>query len=149
MNENTFQLFPCDIVAPCESFQCYGRAEYFLGRRQAPKTTLKNICGKCANELIESIVAPNAANPALNVGLEVEADPFSEQPSELPFEPTIEDLLEIGGKLVIDMNLKDLKAACKSLGLSGYSDKNRDELIALLDEATNDIAVKEHAKGNL
>lgn len=118
MSENTFQLFPCDIVAPCESFQCYGRAEYFLGRRYAPKTTLKNVCAKCANELIDSILSAHKVNPTVDVAVEVSADP-------LPFEPEPEK----------ELTLKELKAAAKAAGLSGYSDKNRDELITMLENA--------------
>lgn len=141
---NVYQIFPCHIVSPCDTFQCHERSAYFIGKPDAPKNTLTKVCEKCASELVSHIVKNHAA-------VEVNADPVPNvsEGDSLPFEPSIEDLLEIGGKLIVDMNLKDLKAACKSLGLSGYSDKNREELIALLDEATNHLAVEQHEKDQL
>lgn len=155
MNESTFQIFPCDYRIPCHTHQCHGRAAYYIGRPNQKHTgTLQVLCEKCANELVESCVAFGEA-------VEVNADPVqvasvsepvanvSEVPNDsepLPFED-IE--IEFNGKLLSDMTEKELKAACKELGIKGYSDKNKTELIALIDEATNDMAVEEVEKGNL
>jgi hypothetical protein len=53
---STFKLFDCDMNVPCDTFQCFGRAKYFLGKEDAPKSTLTKVCQECANELIEDIV---------------------------------------------------------------------------------------------
>jgi hypothetical protein len=46
-----FGLYPTDLKISCSNFQCYNRAEFFLGKEDAPTGTTTIICGQCADEL--------------------------------------------------------------------------------------------------
>lgn len=126
---STFKLFETDMKVPCDTFQCHERAAYFIGKEDAPKSMLTKVCEKCATELAESILKKYE-----NVTT-VEA---------LPFEEVEEGFgIEVDGKLIADMNVAELKKVCKKLGITGYSDKTRTELLLAIEEATNDIALEE------
>lgn len=122
---STFQIFPCKLVVPCDTFQCHGRATYFLGREDSPKSLLTKLCDKCANELVESMVA-------FKEEVVVNGDPIIPEP--LPFD---DPEITVDGKPIDELSYLDLKRACKNLGITGYSDKNKEELIGMITEATN------------
>jgi hypothetical protein len=120
----TFKLFPCHYQIPCDTFQCHGRAAYFLGKEDAPTSTLTKVCEQCANELIASAVEFR------DIAVEVHADPVPEVPFEDPG-------IQIDGKPIEELSNLELKRACKNLGITGYSDKKREELVKLIEEATS------------
>lgn len=142
MEKNVFQMFPVHLALPCDTHSCRGqKAAYFLGKPEDPVGTLTKVCEKCAGELVESLTIEAVAKASAEL----------KETSLLPFEPPEPDyieVLEIDGKPITEMTVKELKAACKSLGLKGYSDKKEDELIAMIEEASNELAV-EHFEGEI
>lgn len=52
-----FGLYPTDLKMSCSTFQCYERAEYFLGMEDGPGGTTTIICGQCASELKEQLTS--------------------------------------------------------------------------------------------
>jgi hypothetical protein len=122
---NPFCFFPCEYKVPCDTFQCYNRATFFLGREDAPKSTLTKVCEQCANELMDSAHAIRGIEAATS------ADPV---PEPLPFE---DHGVTVDGKPIEELSNLELKRACKNLGITGYSDKKREELVRLIEEATS------------
>lgn len=140
--DNTFQLFPCDYKVPCQTHQCFGRGAFYIGRPNQKHTgTLQILCETCANELVSNILTSHG-------NVEVNADPITLTKTEsteeilLPFEPTVSEILEIDGVPANEMTVKELKAVCKDLGITGYSDKDKEELISLIDEHTKEGKVE-------
>lgn len=167
MNDNTFQLFPTQYKVPCHTHQCHGRAAYYIGRPSQKHTgTLQLLCENCANELIENIISNHQqvevnADPlpvtisadkivtgTISVGTISASDIFA---GKLPFEPPAGEIevIEIDGKLITDMTVKELKAVCKNLGITGYSDKKEKELIAMIEKATDELALEAYEKGEI
>jgi hypothetical protein len=112
---STFTLTPTDLKVPCQSFQCFGRAAYLLGKENSPRGTEFIICGECAQELVENILvdfAPMEDNPESN--------------------DNQDDMLD--GKLIADWTVPELKEKAESLGLTKLSKLNKAELVAAIIE---------------
>lgn len=109
-----YKLFDCDMHVPCDTFQCFGRASFFIGKEDAPKSTLTKVCDQCANELIGYVLKSQA--PA-------ESD-----------EPATD---EISFKEYEDMNYIELKSFAKRIGLTGFHNKSKPDLISMIKEATD------------
>jgi hypothetical protein len=97
-----FQLFDCDLKVPCDTFQCYNRAKYYVGKPDQSKGVLVgHICEKCATELVKNLPSELNVNESvdrlvqevhdLNVELDAaykrlkeyqEGEPDGEQPEE-------------------------------------------------------------------
>lgn len=116
---STFGLYPTDMPVPCQTFQCYGRAAYFLGRSDAPGGTTQLVCDQCAQELKDHITAE------LNVkSAEVEPLPFTD----------IEDAAVIEVKDFKDMTVAELKSFAESIDVAIPSKATKAEIISLLEE---------------
>lgn len=116
---STFGLQPTDLPVPCQTFQCYGRAAYFLGRSDAPAGTTQLVCVQCAQELKDQIFKEFIDSAAKEP---VEELPFADiEPTELPEVVDFDKL-----------TVSELKQYCKEIGIKGYSDKNREELMDLI-----------------
>lgn len=124
---STFSLFPCTLQVPCDTFQCHNRAAFFIGKEDAPKSTLTKVCDQCANELIESAVAFR------DIAVQVNADPIV---TDDPMTGVEDTLL---GKRIIDWEVTELKKKAKELGLTGYSQKNKAELARLIQETISKL----------
>jgi hypothetical protein len=118
-----FGLYPTDMKISCSTFQCYGRAAYYLGKDDSPNGTTTIICQECADSLIGNIVLEHA-NPI---------------PQELPFEPTNEELAEPADMLfdrpVSDWTIAELKEKAAELGLEVKSKMNKADLVHLIEGA--------------
>jgi len=60
---------------------------------------------------------------------------YFEEDKALEDERSVEEMAEVED--LISLNIKQLKAVCKHLGISGYSKLKESELIALIEEARN------------
>lgn len=120
---STFGLQPTDLPVPCQTFQCYGRAAYFLGRSDAPAGTTQLVCVQCAQELKDQIFKE------LNV-VEVEALPFTDIEDEAP---DVTDAKEFK-----DMTVAELKTFAESIHVSIPSKATKAEIISLLEEADHE-----------
>lgn len=110
---SVFKLFDCDMVVPCDTFQCFGRAKYFIGKEDAPKSTLTKVCESCAQELKESIIHPP-----------IESLPFTDEPpKEMFFD-----------KPVSDWTVYELREKATVLGIQGVTRKNKAELIRSIED---------------
>jgi len=123
----SYKLFDCDLKVPCDTFQCYGRAKYFLGNEDAPKSTLTKVCETCANELIEDIVnsvqivnAPKA-----------EALPFADEAPIFPIEAYSTIVLS-------DLTVAELKAIAADHGIEVKSKATKAEIIEAIEGAVNE-----------
>lgn len=56
MDKTEVQLFDNDYKQRCETFGCGETSRYFVGRPDAPLSTALNLCQKCTDQLVESIV---------------------------------------------------------------------------------------------
>ena len=110
---NTFGLHPTDLPVPCQTFQCYGRAAYFLGRIDAPQGTTQLVCEQCASELKAQII--------------INALPKAE-----PIPPTDDPMTGIE-----DLKVAELKDLAETKGLKVPSKATKAEIITLL-EGKND-----------
>jgi hypothetical protein len=137
----TFQLYPCDLKIPCDTFQCYGRAAYFLGKPSHPKNLVTKICDKCANELIQNVAdAHSLPTREEKPAVEVNADPMDLHPEQFDGPVEQEEEILIDGKPLKEYSVKELKTFCKEFGIKGYSDKKEAELIQLLIENLEESA---------
>lgn len=139
----TYQLFPCEYRVPCDTFQCHGRAKYFIGKDDAPKNTLTKVCAECADELIHNIIDHYVTHPEEDAAVEVNGDPVPQeiievaqasaeiQAEKLPFDD-IED----------DMTVKEMQEALRKinydrkLGITGIGKMNRSQLEKELEKLT-------------
>jgi hypothetical protein len=117
---STFGLQPTDLPVPCQTFQCYGRAAYFLGRSDAPAGTTQLVCVQCAQELKDQIFKE------LNV-VEVEALPFTD------IEPTEDPMTDYS-----ELKVAELKDLAESEGIKVPSKATKSEIISLLEEADHE-----------
>lgn len=107
--DNTFQLHPCDLDIPCQSFQCYERAAFYLGKKDAPRGTETIICQKCADELIDSIIKTKGS-------IEINGDPL----------PLSDETF---------FSMKELKEQAKALGIH-YVGVKKEDLIQKIRDAS-------------
>lgn len=130
----TFGLQPTDMKVPCSTYQCFGRAAYFLGKEDSPNGTVSYVCDQCAQELKDQLtqkVLPTVEEP-------VEHD-------LLPFEPETPEY-EVQEDKVIpleDLSYLKLKSMAKEMKIEGYSTKDKAELIELIKQETKISAVVE------
>lgn len=115
-----FGLQFTDLKIPCQTFQCYGRAAFSLGKPDSPNGTAQYVCDQCAQELRDSIIAEHeASKPVIEAEL-----PFEDGPEEAVSEGKLEDL-----------KVDALKAIAEGKGITGISKKNKAELIELIEGA--------------
>jgi hypothetical protein len=132
-----FGLQETDMKVPCSTYQCFGRAAYYLGKEDSPNGTVPYICEECAQELRDQII--NKVIPTLEKveSPEVELMPF--EPDAPVYEIQPEDK-------VVDLeslSFLKLKSMAKEMKIEGYSDKSKAELIELIKKETNIEAVVE------
>jgi hypothetical protein len=131
----TFGLQPTDMKVPCSTYQCFGRAAYFLGKEDSPNGTVSYVCDQCAQELKDQLtqkVLPTVEEP-------VEHD-------LLPFEPEAPEYEVQQEDKVIpleDLSYLKLKSMAKEMKIEGYSTKDKAELIELIKQETKISAVVE------
>jgi hypothetical protein len=131
----TFGLQPTDMKVPCSTYQCFGRAAYFLGKEDSPNGTVSYVCEQCAQELRDQLtqkVLPTVEEP-------VEHD-------LLPFEPEAPEYEVQQEDKVIpleDLSYLKLKSMAKEMKIEGYSTKDKAELIELIKQETKISAVVE------
>lgn len=123
---STFGLYPTDLKVPCSSFQCYGRAAYFLGKEDAPNGTYTIVCEQCASELKEQLQPANV--------VEVEAKPFLDE--EIPFTDLPEEVEDI--QSLEDLTVKELKEIAEAENIHLPSKATKPEIIKLLEEADHE-----------
>lgn len=73
-----FGLQPTEMKIPCHTFQCFGRAKYYIGKPDSPKGTEYFVCEKCAEELKDQVLADYVAKK--DEPPEVELMPFEDTP---------------------------------------------------------------------
>jgi hypothetical protein len=118
-----FGLQLTEIYTNCHTYQCYNIATFYLGHEDSPNGTVPYVCDTCAGELKKQI---------LSADKEAAGEPLPFPTSPLPFEDE-PDNIEI--KTFEEMTVVELKSYCKEAGLTGYSDKNKAELIELIEGA--------------
>jgi hypothetical protein len=131
----TFGLQPTDMKVPCSTYQCFGRAAYFLGKEDSPNGTVSYVCEQCAQELRDQLtqkVLPTVEEP-------VEHDLLPFEPEAPEYEVQQED------KIVPleDLSYLKLKSMAKEMKIEGYSTKDKAELIELIKQETKISAVVE------
>jgi hypothetical protein len=118
---STFGLQPTDLKVPCQTFQCYGRAAYFLGKSDAPAGTTQLVCEQCAQELKDQIFKEFIDSAA------------KEPVEELPFADHVE-VDEVHPVDLHELKVADLKELAAREGIDVPSKATKAEIIHLLEE---------------
>lgn len=115
-----FGLQPTGIYTSCHTYQCYNTASHFLGHPDSPNGTVYYLCDQCAGELKNQVIEEYVGNGKTPI---VELMPFEDVPEgvEVEAKATFEE-----------MTVAELKSFCREAGVTGYSDKTKDEIIELL-----------------
>lgn len=115
-----FGLQPTGIYTSCHTYQCYNTATHFLGHPDSPNGTVYYLCDQCAGELKEQVISAHLMDATKDI------------PSALTFEDVPESV-EVEAKATFEeMTVAELKSFCREAGVTGYSDKTKDEIIELL-----------------
>lgn len=66
MPRNVAQVFKHNYPVPCDTFSCSQRAEYMIGRKDAPLNTCMNLCEKCLKNIMKSLDYLKQEKPETN-----------------------------------------------------------------------------------
>ena len=145
MKQGEVTIFPATVRIPCDIWGCRSgqMASHFLGRPENPKNVLTNLCPTCLEQLTKNVMEQfgNAAEAeeepeSIVSQINHSDDSITIQAEEIVVneEPEIDtvNVLEIDGKLITDFTVRELKELAQEEKISGYSDKNKEELIDLI-----------------
>lgn len=77
------QIFECPYAIPCDTFNCYRTAKYFIGRPDGPLNLCIKLCEECAASVLQSAV--------LEEGAEEEVTEVAEEVTEEVIEDAASD----------------------------------------------------------
>lgn len=142
-DKTEFQMFPTEYGF-CETQMCHRKASFYLGRPDCNPGNHRTICKKCADELVKNIIN--------EYGPEEEPEAEEEMDAGEVLEAVNEDKdVEAHGGSIMDlegMTVASLKNTAKELELTGYSNKDKDELIEMIQAEADRIEAEEEAENN-